>query len=293
MIEKDVILHQILIDLSNDGFFAKKFLFKGGTCLIKHHLGYVRFSEDADFTWKGAVGVGVKSSKAIRRELSEIIDTVGGILEHISRSRDLDFACCKNDSKYVELGGSNKMCTFKVWYRSGITMEMQFIKLQINFAEELCTPHEPGRLRSLIAGKCQRLEGVFPEYHEYSSAVEIDVYSVQEILSEKARAVLTRKGVKMRDFLDMYFIGEKFGITLADIEQCVIRKTQHTLQLYSKYRHNLETNRKRMESGDFLSTDVEKYMILIKFDEAKFQKFVRDTTMRLDKMASKIALGAK
>ena len=40
MVERDVILHQILTDLSNDGFFSKNFLLKGGTCLIKYYLGY-------------------------------------------------------------------------------------------------------------------------------------------------------------------------------------------------------------------------------------------------------------
>ena len=45
MVERDVILHQILTDLSNDGFFSKNFLLKGGTCLIKYYLGYFRFSE--------------------------------------------------------------------------------------------------------------------------------------------------------------------------------------------------------------------------------------------------------
>jgi predicted nucleotidyltransferase component of viral defense system len=35
LIEKDLILHQILADLSQDKFFAPNFLFKGGTCLIK------------------------------------------------------------------------------------------------------------------------------------------------------------------------------------------------------------------------------------------------------------------
>jgi predicted nucleotidyltransferase component of viral defense system len=52
MVEKDILLHQILTDLFKDKFFSRNFLFKGGTCLIKHHLGYLRFSEDIDFTWK-------------------------------------------------------------------------------------------------------------------------------------------------------------------------------------------------------------------------------------------------
>lgn len=50
LVEKDFILHQVLLDLSKDEFFHKNFLFKGGTCLIKCYLGYFRFSEDIDFT---------------------------------------------------------------------------------------------------------------------------------------------------------------------------------------------------------------------------------------------------
>jgi len=52
LIEKDVILHQIISDLSKDDFFAGNFLFKGGTCLVKCYFGYLRFSEDIDFTGK-------------------------------------------------------------------------------------------------------------------------------------------------------------------------------------------------------------------------------------------------
>jgi len=33
LIEKDLILHQMLSDLSKDDFFSPNFLFKGGTCL--------------------------------------------------------------------------------------------------------------------------------------------------------------------------------------------------------------------------------------------------------------------
>ena len=39
-LEKDLILHQILTDLSQDEFFSNNFVFKGGTCLTKCYLGY-------------------------------------------------------------------------------------------------------------------------------------------------------------------------------------------------------------------------------------------------------------
>ncbi len=52
MIERDTIIHEILSDLSKDLFFSDNFALKEGTCLVKSHLGYFRFSEDIDFTWK-------------------------------------------------------------------------------------------------------------------------------------------------------------------------------------------------------------------------------------------------
>jgi predicted nucleotidyltransferase component of viral defense system len=57
MVEKDILLHQVLTDLPSDRFFAKNMLFKGGTCLTKHYFGYFRFSEDMDFTCKTSHGL--------------------------------------------------------------------------------------------------------------------------------------------------------------------------------------------------------------------------------------------
>src|SRR3990172_4222509 len=76
LIEKDLILHQMLLDLSKNKFFSENFLFKGGTCLIKCYLGYFRFSEDIDFTWKDQRVFEGKSQKEFRRYLSAVIDIV-------------------------------------------------------------------------------------------------------------------------------------------------------------------------------------------------------------------------
>lgn len=79
MIEKELILHQILFDLSSDRFFTENVLFKGGTCLIKSYFGYLRFSEDIDFTWKDQSVFNGMSQKAIRAYLSRVIDKIGEI----------------------------------------------------------------------------------------------------------------------------------------------------------------------------------------------------------------------
>ena len=50
LIEKDLILHRLLLELSSIPEFADNYVFKGGTCLTKCHLRYYKFSEDLDFT---------------------------------------------------------------------------------------------------------------------------------------------------------------------------------------------------------------------------------------------------
>src|SRR4030042_2871588 len=81
LIEKDIILHQVLFDLSKNNFFRDNFAFKGGTCLAKCYLDYFRFSEDIDFTWKDQTVFEGKSQKEVRRYLSQVIDRIGAFFD--------------------------------------------------------------------------------------------------------------------------------------------------------------------------------------------------------------------
>ncbi len=288
MIEKDLLLHQILIDLSNDKFFSKNFLFKGGTCLIKNYLGYFRFSEDIDFTWKDQAQFSGKSGKEISRNLSKIIDETGGIFETIAKKRGLDFKCIKSNTSYVELGGSNRMCTLKIWYDSEVLKRKTFIKVQINFVENLCLKSGKGKLVSLLTGKHEELNALFSEYLEYSTAVPFDVYDIKEILSEKIRALLTRKGIKARDFLDVFFIYKNHDIMPSDVEDCVIKKINHTLGLYAKYRENLQAKKKLLEKNAIFAWGEEKDLLISVLKEKEFDKFVSELTVYLKGLVKKL-----
>jgi predicted nucleotidyltransferase component of viral defense system len=247
MVEKDIVLHQILTDLSES--FSENFVFKGGTCLIKHHIGYFRFSEDIDFTWRDQSRFNKKSSKEIRKDLSNLIDNTGKIFEGMAKKRGFDFKCVKSDKRYIELGGSNKLCTFKVWYYSEVQKINTFIKVQVNFVEDICTKPETVWLHGIIKKNDKKMASLFAEYEEYSKFIPFTVYGVKEILSEKVRALLTRRGIKARDFLDIYFIQKHFGIKVADVEEYVIRKTTHTLTLYDKYQTNFRSKKKLIKQG--------------------------------------------
>lgn len=113
LVEKDVILHNLLREISEDSMLRRNLIFKGGTCLIKCYLGYYRFSEDLDFTWRDQKTFLNKSGKEIRRYLSDVIDEIGDRFERICEKAGLEFICDKGDKRWVEIGGSNKMVTFK------------------------------------------------------------------------------------------------------------------------------------------------------------------------------------
>ena len=288
LIEKDFILHQMLLDLSNNKFFSDNFAFKGGTCLIKCYLGYFRFSEDIDFTWRNQKVFEGKSQKEIRHYLSNIIDQIGDIFEEIASKRGLDFKREKQNRDYVELGGGNKTCTFKIWYQSDIVKRRSFVKVQINFVEKLLFDIRQAELKSLVSKGQEELEALFPEYKEYVRAIRFDVYDIREILAEKVRSILTREGVKARDFLDVYLICGKFKINLEDIHQGIVDKTKFMLNLYEKYRRNLAEKKDIITSGKGFRWGEEKGLLLQEIDEKEFYKFIEYFSVFLKKITEEL-----
>lgn len=182
LIEKDLILHQVLFDLSKDQFFHENLAFKGGTCLAKCYLDYFRFSEDIDFTWKDQSVFEGKSQKEIRKYLSKVIDSIGEVFEEIAKKRGLDFKCLKDNRSYVELGEGNKTCTFKIWYQSEVLGRKSFLKVQMNFVEKLYFSLKSAKLGSFLPEEREELALLFPEFKEYTQKILFDVYDVREIL---------------------------------------------------------------------------------------------------------------
>jgi predicted nucleotidyltransferase component of viral defense system len=253
LIEKDLILHQVLLDLSKNRFFRENFLFKGGTCLIKCYLGYFRFSDDIDFTWRNQEQFEGMSQKDIRRYLSSVIDETGDVFEAIAKKRDLDFRCIKSNRDYIELGGGNKTATLKIWYDSEILNRRSFFKVQINFVEEMHFPQVKSKLKSLLGRPVKQLKILFPEeYREYSEQIQFDTYDIREIMCEKIRSILIRRGVKARDFVDVYLISRKFGIGLEDLKGDIVDKIRFMFNLYEKYRDNFNEKKRLLKTKEFL-----------------------------------------
>ena len=273
LLEKDLILHQILTDLSKDKFFSNNFVFKGGTCLTKCYLGYYRFSEDIDFTWKNQEVFEGKSQTKIRGLLSETIDKVGLTFEEIANKRGLDFKCAKQNRHYVELGGSNKICTFKIWYHAETLNIESFMKVQMNFLERLLFAPQKGTLGSLPCKQSNEIAFLFPEYAEYFQKISLFVYDTREILCEKVRSILTREGFKGRDFLDVYLISKKYNIKLEDLLEPIVDKVRFVLGIYQKYQENFKAKKAVLASEPFRWGD-EKRLLLQEIDDEEFDKFL-------------------
>jgi predicted nucleotidyltransferase component of viral defense system len=288
LLEKDLILHQMLTDLSQNEFFSNNFVFKGGTCLTKCYLGYYRFSEDIDFTWKEQAVFEGKTQMDVRRLLSGTIDKVGLIFEEIAKKRTLDFKCEKQNRHYVELGGSNKICTFKIWYQAETLNVESFVKVQMNFVERLIFAPQKGKLNALKCGQSDELSFLFPEYAEYCLPISLYVYDVQEILCEKVRSILTREGFKARDFLDVYLICKKYDLKLEDLLEPIVDKIRFALGIYQKYKENFETKKAVVASEPFRWGE-EKRLLLQEIDGQEFDKFLNNFQPFLKKVIEKIS----
>lgn len=284
LVEKDFVIQSLLLKLSKNNYFTGNYVFKGGTCLIKCYLGYYRFSEDLDFSYKNQEVFRNKSEKAIRRVLSSEIYKLMGFIADICSNIGLDFIAIKNNRRYVEIGGSNKFLTLKAWYKSSIDGKEYFIKLQFNFVESFVYKFLRKKAHPL-AGKMDRkeLNSLFPEeYGVLLSRPFLDVYDIREILLEKVRAILTRRFVKERDFVDVFLITKKLNKGIRLFEESIILKTVFMLK-YEKYRENLE---EKTNLKVWIKPGQEQYLLLKPL--RGFEQFLGKITPFLNKLVKEI-----
>ncbi len=272
LIEKDILLQHLLKELQSRDEFRNNLVFKGGTCLVKCYLGYYRFSEDLDFSFiKQDIFIG-KSEKQIRKILSEEINKIIVLLKEIAKKLALDFKPEKNNKKYIKFGGSNKFVTFKIWYRSNYFDIEQFIKIQINFVEIFKYSFENISVNNLANNiKIEEAEFLFPEEASIiKEKITVKAYDLREILIEKARAILTRKGTKVRDFIDIYFITKHLNENIKKYEKEIIEKTTFMFK-YEKYEQNF------LNKPLFFEIDMSEVegLLLVKL-EKDFDRFVKE-----------------
>ena len=246
LVEKDYHMQRVLHCLSEDSVLSKDIVFKGGTCLTKAHLGYYRFSEDLDFTWRHQEDWFGLPTAQVKKRCSTLIGEVAVEMEVMAADLGFDFLADKNEPDQVAIGSGGCMVTYYLWYPSQITGNEEFLKVQVNFVDEI---HEPIEMIDLMTfleilsprSGLDRLVSRHPEEVEvYTQAIRFPCYSAREVFMEKCRAILTRKGVKHRDLIDVAMLEEKIGLNVIDNTDDIIKKTVPMLK-YKRYVTNLKS----------------------------------------------------
>ena len=287
-IEKDIILSKLLFYLTQDNNFFQNYAFKGGTCLTKCYLGYYRFSEDLDFTYLTQKDFEGKSNTKIREVMSDKISQLGELIEVIAKKLDLDFKMEKENKRYFQFGGSNAFVTFKIWYNSKESKNETFVKIQVNHIEKLKYAVKELDV-NFIVPKNLKKDFSFISQKDADillSPINIKAYDLREILIEKVRAILTRRGIKARDFVDVFLIIQKEKLDLNDFKKEIIEKISPALK-FEKYALNIKS--KETQINDNLILGEEEALMLIPIDKG-FPKFLKEFNIFLKEIIKELGI---
>ncbi len=196
--EKDYLLEVILFVIYSE--FGSALIFKGGTALYKFY-NLNRFSEDLDFTLN-------KKNFDFERLAKKILSSLDwlGI-----RGKVKEFSKYRNEVniKFNFIGPE---------YR-GSKESMAFVSLNISLRERAIN---------------FKMEKLIPSYREIP-AFDVFVFSAEEILAEKVRAILSRN--KPRDVYDLWFLlkrGAKIDFGLINKKLKLIGKKFSKKEFFGK-----------------------------------------------------------
>jgi predicted nucleotidyltransferase component of viral defense system len=245
IVEKDFHLHTILREMASDDYLSSNLVFKGVTCLIKAYLGYFRFSEDVDFTWGDkTLWSGKSKSRTVAACSREISDMIAS-LHRICGDLGLVFHGDKRNDREVHISSGGRMVTMSLGYDSEVLRMPNRIKVEVNLVESIHFPVRMRRLNSYAKDVGDsRIPSLFrSEWKEYAAPTMMMCYDPREIFIEKCRASMTRRGYKLRDSLDLYFMEDRLGLSVHRLRSEILRKIDFMLDLYLRYRENIELSR--------------------------------------------------
>lgn len=184
-VEKDYLQHITLSRLYQN--LSSELVFKGGTALQKaYNLG--RFSEDLDFTMSLPSGDYDTGIAELEKRIDTALDGLNGFYES------------SYDKEEVEIAVRYRLKVKGPMYSN--PRSIQTIRLEISKREKI-----------LMAPSGVP---VSPRYKDIGAYIVL-VMDMEEMLSEKMRAILTRR--KARDLYDIYFLLSKnvgFNFEMAD-----------------------------------------------------------------------------
>ena len=189
VLDKDWVLGHFLNAMFEIESIRNNFVFKGGTCLKKCYFSDYRYSEDLDFTL-------LDKDFKIDKELIKSIISIAG------KKSGADFYLNKIKQQMYNNLPQGYEITIAFWgadhkpNQAVIPVErwQTKIKLDISFSEKI-----------LLQADVKQIFHPYSDFNIINNTVF--VYPINEIISEKIRALMQRN--RPRDIYDLYFLSQK------------------------------------------------------------------------------------
>lgn len=212
--EKDFWLTVIL------GIMSQKFpevVFKGGTCLNKVYYPQFRMSEDLDFVYNNIYNLNTNSRDVRSNILNECFEKLQTFMVDLG----FVFANKKDENgKQRFKHNESRNGIFIYEYESVIDGSIQTIKIDIIVGPEILKP--------LV------LWSVTSAFNCFNS-IQMSCYDIIEMLAEKMKAALCRKGPAIRDYYDIWYAYSIAGFDFSTNEymELLIQKLKSDNFLYT------------------------------------------------------------
>jgi predicted nucleotidyltransferase component of viral defense system len=196
VLERDYCLAWFLAVLSQSDLRAI-LGFKGGTALKRCYFADYRFSEDLDFTLLEAIS------------LEDILHRLEAVYREVDESSGITFAFDREDRQK-----HSNSHTFYLRY-TGPLPAGNDVKVDITVREHLAFPIQE---RPILRG-----------YEEFTDVPEnrlIQVYSLEEIATEKTLALADRARNEPRDLYDLWHLTTNQGIELNHLVDAIRQKLE-------------------------------------------------------------------
>jgi predicted nucleotidyltransferase component of viral defense system len=194
-IEKDYVLSWILTGFANSKLLSENIVFKGGTCLKKIYFKDYRHSEDLDFTLL---------NHSISNDAMK--EAVVFALEYVKEKANITLSIC--DFNEHETGSLN----FYISYIGALGGSGANKRVKVDISKDEL-------LKFGIVGR-----EMFETYSDHESC-RLKCYSLQEIMMEKMRSLLSRQ--QPRDYYDLWYLSNQEGLEMSDYRLEFEEKTRY------------------------------------------------------------------
>lgn len=190
-VDKDYVLGHFLSVFVEH--YKEALVFKGGTCLRKCYMEHYRFSEDLDFT---ATDRNFVFEQNMLERVAKTAEEKTGIRFNVDKIKPLTFQDePKGFQVYIKYWGANHSKNQRPLPHNRWRTK---IKLEVSTAEIILLPVE-------------KLNIMHPYSDVLTGVQHCNCYGINEVVTEKLRALKQRSYTAPRDFYDLYHLTQSFS----------------------------------------------------------------------------------